>query len=66
MDNDPRAEHILAHPYFIRGAQHERDQILNLMRTHLEASSKVIYAQTGFSRGVRVALEQLIQEIESL
>lgn len=66
MDNDPRAEHILAHPYFIRGAQHEREQILNLLRSHLEASSKVIYAENGFARGVRVALEQLIQEIDSL
>ncbi len=26
--DDPRSEHILAHPYFLRGIEHERERIL--------------------------------------
>lgn len=60
-------EYDIVHPIWLRGREYgiaeEREQILELLRSQLEASAKVIYAQNGFARGVRVALEQIIQEI---
>lgn len=30
-ENDPRCEHIYAHPYFLRGVGHEQKRIIELL-----------------------------------
>lgn len=54
MDNDPRAEHILAHPYFIRGAKQERqgiiEQLEDLAKNLRDAEAK------HHARGVELAI----------
>lgn len=33
--NDPRNEHILAHPHFLSGIEHERERILNAIEENI-------------------------------
>ena len=33
IENDPRSEHVYAHPYFLRGVNHERQRIISLLET---------------------------------